>query len=257
MTGRGTPNIQSKIPRPMATPYVVVWWMHGAAAFTVVVVPQRLKSCKDFLTIRPRRLVGAAGLIREFLAGQRCGVHQPTLGDREYGHPVVVDAVRGCIPLARAGAGCHAVGAGTGIGAGRDCDCARSCCKLEAAGLELFERALILKENDLREVFAASLKSHAELLQRGIAHEFSTHIDAAPAECAAQDESALADIREHGIAVAVLEECRALARILEQRESVLVLAGVGSADRAEQRQRKEQELFQPGHVLSSHGHSRS
>src|ERR1700721_4538365 len=95
-----------------------------------------------------------AGLIRELLACKRSGIHQAALGDRKYRHAVVVDAIGVGVSLSRARAGGDAVGAYAGVppGGNRDRTCAGR--EFKVAGLELVQRALVLKKEVLREVFA-------------------------------------------------------------------------------------------------------
>src|SRR6202021_3151195 len=120
-----------------------------------------------FLLVRSR----SAGLIRELLARKRSGIHQAALGDRKYRHAVVVDAIGVGVSLSRARAGGDAVGAYAGVrpGGNRDRTCADR--EFKVAGLELVQRALVLKKDDLSEVLAAGLKSDADLLHGRITDE--------------------------------------------------------------------------------------
>src|ERR1700733_9393401 len=120
-----------------------------------------------FLLVRSR----SAGLIRELLARKRSGIHQPALGDRKYRHAVVVDAIGVGVPLSRAGAGGDAVGAYAGVGPGGNVDRASPGREFKVAGLELLQRTLVLKEDDLVEVLTAGLKSDAKLLHGRLADE--------------------------------------------------------------------------------------
>src|SRR5258708_31051429 len=67
--------------------------------------------------------VGAASLIRKFLAGQGSRINQAALGDGEYRHSVIVNAVGDRVALAAAGARSDAAGTHTRIGGGGDGDC--------------------------------------------------------------------------------------------------------------------------------------
>ena len=91
-------------------------------------------------------LARAAGLIREFLARQRSGIHQATLGDRKNRHAVVVDAIGVGVSLSRARPGGDAVGSYAGIGPGGNRDGACAGREFKVAGLELVERAFVLEK---------------------------------------------------------------------------------------------------------------
>src|SRR5258708_9360933 len=168
----------------------------------------------------------SARRIREFLARQRSGILQAAIGNGEYRHAGVVDAVGACIFLPRTRSGGDAVGSRAGIGRRGDRNGARARGKLKAARLELVEGAFVLKKDDLTEVLAAGLKTDAELLHRRIADELPLDIHPAPAERAAHEQSCLADVGKHGIGVALLKESGAFARILEERNRVLILSRV-------------------------------
>ena len=125
-------------------------------------------------------------------------------------------------PLAPA---CLARGARTragGCGNGGD---ARIRAEFEVTRLEIIERALILEKNDLAECFAAGLESDAHLREGGLAHLMSVDEHATLAAGAADDERAFAHRGKYRVGVAVVEEVRALARVLEKLDRFLVVLG--------------------------------
>src|SRR6185437_2094784 len=90
---------------------------------------------------------------------------------------------------------------------------------------ELIESALIGEENHLAVGLAAGLQTDAQLIQGGVPGVHAVDIDTAVAVGSPYDESALADRREDRVPVAVLEESRAVARILEQSDCIGVVVG--------------------------------
>ena len=119
----------------------------------------------------------------------------------------------------------------------------------------MVQRALVLKKDDLSEVLAAGLKSDAELLHGRITDELSMNVHVSLAVRAAHDKAPLANVRKHGVGIAVFKKCGALARILEQRNRVLILARVRNAGRQENRCEKSH-LTDSLHISTPRRHDR-
>src|SRR5262249_53743051 len=88
---------------------------------------------------------------------------------------------------------------------------------------ELIERALILEEDDLAETLAADLEPDVHLCHGHIADVDPLPEHAASAVRTADDETALADAGEDGIAVALLKECSAGSGFLEDPDGFVVV----------------------------------
>src|ERR1700722_1598830 len=153
--------------------------------------------------------------VGKFLPGDGRRIHQAALGDGEYRHALIVVAARSGVVLGAAGARAGAVGRRAGVGSSGDGHDARIGSEFKAAGLELIQRTFVLEENDLAVGFAAGLESDAQLSHLRIAHMVAVHVDVALAESAADAQRARTHRGEYGISVAVAEECRTGAGILE------------------------------------------
>src|SRR5690606_24976142 len=91
---------------------------------------------------------------------------------------------------------------------------------------ELVERPFILEEDQQAVTLRARLPTEADLGHLGRAHLLALPEDAARAVSAADAEPGLADGREHGVAVALLEEGGAFAGLLEQLDGLGTLGRV-------------------------------
>src|SRR5262249_2069597 len=153
--------------------------------------------------------------VLELLPADRDPGHCAALHDDEGSHALVVLAFGGrvVLPSARPGAGACRTGARSGCSG--DGDRGRVRTKFEIALGELIEGAPISEEVDRAETRAADLEPDVHLCQGHIADVDPLPKHAAGAVRPADDEAALADAGEDGIAVAFLKECSARSGFLE------------------------------------------
>ena len=186
-------------------------------------------------------LVGARRAVGEFLAGDGGSIHEAAFRDGEYGHAGLIVAVGGGIGRGTAGLRGGSIGTNAGGGAGGDGYGAGAGGELEFPGLEFFEVALGLEENDLAVGLAAGLKSDAQLGHGGVADQTVMDVDMTLAAGAADHQAAFAHGGEYGIGVAVFEEYGAFAGMLEKLDGIFVLAGVGYTGSEQEREGQGEE----------------
>src|ERR1700730_15417842 len=171
-------------------------------------------------------LVSAQRFIRELLAGDVGGEHEPALRDREDRHAGLIVAVRGGIRrratrvrrgAIRTDAGRRACGNGDGTCTGVE---------FEFTRFEFIQIALSFEKNDLAIRLAAGLEPNAQLRHRRVADESVMHIHVTLASCAADNEPSRAYGREYCIAIESAEKYSALSRMLEKFDGLVVFAGV-------------------------------
>src|SRR5690348_6964771 len=170
------------------------------------------------------------GLVRVLLTRQRGLVQSTALHDGEDCHAAVIPATGRGVFLPRAGVTAGAVGSGLAPRGGGDGDDPHAGIELEVAVGEFIEGAPVLEEHDLAVTLAAGLEPDTDLRQRGISNPLAVLVDAALAVSPADDKSALADVRKHGITITVMEEVGALARMLEQVDGLAVVTIFGSGN---------------------------
>src|SRR5215469_12780906 len=149
---------------------------------------------------RPGQLL--VRIVGKLLPSDRCLIHEAALGDREHCNTVHVPAGSGGVRVRSAGAGARALRTGA-------CRCTRGngngaglCAERELPGLETGEIRPRLEKYDLAVGLAAGLKSYADLCHRGVTDVLAMLVYPPLAPRPADNESALADRREYGIAVA-------------------------------------------------------
>lgn len=94
--------------------------------------------------------------------------------------------------------------------------------KLEIAGGEFVEGSLVPEQDDLRIILGAQLKADTELVHHRFADASPLRIDMSFAARTADQDANLADIGEHGIAIAIFEELGASACTPEQNAELLM-----------------------------------
>src|ERR1700761_8456062 len=149
------------------------------------------------------------------LAIELGGVHQAALRNSEHRGAVAPCACIVGTSIGKARGRRCAVRCRAGRNPGRDRHGAGSRFKLERAGFERLECALVPEEDDLAESFAAGLKSSADFGHGAVADQLTMRIDAAMAERCAYDEAGFADRGKHNIAIAMAKESCAFGCLAE------------------------------------------
>src|SRR5258708_38482258 len=171
-------------------------------------------------------LVSAERLVREVLAGDVGGEHEPTLRDREDRHASLIVAIRRGIRRLSTRLRRHAIGTDAGRRACGNGDGTRTRVEFEFTRFKFIQITLIFEENDLAIRFAAGLESDAQLRHRRVADQPVMHIHVTFTSCAADNEPSRADGREHRITIAIVEKYSALSGMLEKLDGLVVVAGV-------------------------------
>src|SRR5579863_8883446 len=109
--------------------------------------------------------------------------------------------------------------------------------EFEIAGRECVERSLVLEKDDLAIGLTTRLRADAELIHRRLADEPSPGVDATIAMRATDHESAFADGRKHGVAVALGEKRLALPGVPEQFDRTGIVV-IGPCRAAHERQKQ-------------------
>src|ERR1700682_4667530 len=195
-------------------------------------------------------LAGSLGLVGELLTGNRRLNHRTALGNRKDGHAFVVLARGGCVLLAPAGACARSGRADLPRGGSSNRDRTHVGAELEVLPSEFLERSPILKENDHAVSLTTRLETDAQLRHRGVTDVLAVFIDTTLAVCTPDYQPSLTDCRKYGIPVAVIEECRALAGILEKSNGVAIVVCHRGGTRKD-RQSNQQESKNAFHAYFS------
>src|SRR5580704_2675666 len=171
-----------------------------------------------------RSLSVFARLEGELLARHGRLIHGAAFDDGEYRHPLVVPASGRGVLLAATDFATGPIGTHRAAGGRGNGDRTHARVKRELAAGEFVQRAFVGEEYDLTVGLAAGLGTDADLIHRRGADELALLIHTSGTVRCADDEAALTDGREDGVAIAIVEIGRALAGILEQRDGVGVRA---------------------------------
>src|SRR5450631_2568414 len=207
--------------------YLAIKWPKAMASLALPGAIDAVREKKSMAVSLVESLVGAQRFVRELFAGDVGSEHEPTLGDREDRHAGLIVAIRGGIRRLATRLRRGAIGADAGRRARGNGDGTCTGIEFELTGFEFIQIALIFEENDFTIRLAAGLQSNAHLRHRRFAGEPVVHIHVAPTSRTADNKPSRANTRENCIRVTVAEKYRALSRMLEKIDGLVVFVGVG------------------------------